>query len=171
VEQLADFIRSQNHRWGDPPFLVGHSLGGFLSVMVAAKYPELARGVLMLDSPLIAGWRATTLGVAKHTTLVGAVSPGKVSQRRRNRWPNMQEAQAYFQSRALFSQWHPQVLRDYLQHGLEADTDGQLHLRFTREVETAIYNTLPHNLSSWLSRHPLRCPVAFIGGRMSVEIK
>lgn len=109
--------------------------------------------------------------MAKRTTLVGAVSPGKVSQRRRNTWPSMQEAEAYFQSKRLFSSWHPQVLRDYLAHGLEADDLGHMHLRFTREVETSIYNTLPHNLSHWLARHPLRCPVAFIGGRMSVEMK
>src|SRR5258708_30491189 len=37
-------------------------------------------------------------------------------------------------------------------------------LHFTREVETAIYNTLPHNLASLLHHHPLRCPAAFIGG-------
>ena len=38
-------------------------------------------------------------------------------------------------------------------------------------METTIYNTLPHNLGSWLSRNPLRCPVAFIGGRSSREMK
>lgn len=181
VEQLADFVRSQSQRWGtDAPFLVGHSLGGFLSLMVAAKYPELARGVLMLDSPLIAGWRATTLGMAKRTQLIGSVTPGKISQRRRNHWAQRQDAEAYFQNKPLFSHWHPQVLHDYLESGLEGSsskkassspTDGPVQLRFLREVETAIYNTMPHNLSAWLSRHPLRCPVAFIGGRTSVERK
>lgn len=171
VEQLADFVRSQRSGQDSAPYLVGHSLGGFVSVMVAAKYPELARGVLMLDSPLISGWRATTLNMAKRTQLVGSVSPGKVSQRRRDRWPNYAEAQSYFQSKRLFTRWHPQVLNDYLAHGLESREDEQLRLRFTREVETAIYNTLPDNLGHWLSRNPLRCPAAFIGGRASREMK
>ena len=83
VDQLAEFVHAQTPKGSEPPYLVGHSLGGFVSVMTAAKYPELARGVLMLDSPLISGWRATTLGVAKRTQLVGSVSPGKVSARRR----------------------------------------------------------------------------------------
>jgi pimeloyl-ACP methyl ester carboxylesterase len=56
-------------------FLVGHSLGGILSVMAAARHPELARGVLMLDSPLIGGWRATTVGVAKRTQVVAPSRP------------------------------------------------------------------------------------------------
>ena len=34
--------------WGQRAFLVGHSLGGFLSVMAAARYPQLARGVLLI---------------------------------------------------------------------------------------------------------------------------
>lgn len=171
VEQLAEFVRSQAHRWGGAPYLVGHSLGGFLSVMVASKYPDLARGVLMLDSPLISGWRATTLGMAKRTQLVGSVSPGKVSQRRRDHWASAADAQTYFQSKRLFTRWQPQVLQDYLTHGLEAGEGEQVRLRFTRETETAIYNTLPHNLGGWLSRHPLRCPAAFIGGRASREMK
>ena len=44
-------------------------------------------------------------------------------------------------------------------------------LGFDRDVETAIYNTLPHNLDRLLRRHPLQCPVAFIGGTESAEMK
>ncbi|MDP3171857.1 MAG: alpha/beta hydrolase, partial [Polaromonas sp.] len=29
----------------------------------------------------------------------------------------------------------------------------------------------PHNLEGILKRHPLKCPVAFIGGRQSAEMK
>lgn len=44
-------------------------------------------------------------------------------------------------------------------------------LGFSREIETAIYNTLPHNLERLVKRHLLHCPVAFIGGRYSKEMK
>jgi hypothetical protein len=43
--------------------------------------------------------------------------------------------------------------------------------RFRRDVETAIYNTLPHNLDRLLRRHPLRCPIGFIGGTDSMEMR
>ena len=170
VQQLADFARAEVDRLGEPVFFVGHSLGGFLSVMAAALHPELARGVLLIDSPLISGWRATTLGMAKRTQLVGSVSPGKISQRRRNSWASHEEALDYFRSKKAFAQWHPEVLQDYVSNGLQ-DRDGKRVLAFEREVETAIYNTLPHNLDALLRRHPLRCPAAFIGGRGSQEMK
>ncbi len=51
VQQLADFARHEVDKAGEPAFLVGHSLGGFLSLMAAARHPELARGVLLIDSP------------------------------------------------------------------------------------------------------------------------
>ena len=170
VRQLADFAQEQVQRAGAPVYLVGHSLGGILSVMAAAQHPELARGVLMLDSPLVSGWRATTVGVAKHTNIVARVSPGRVSRQRRNSWASSAEALEHFRKKKTFASWHPQALEDYVAHGM-VDLDGQRVLAFDRAVETAIYNTLPHNLGSLLRAHPLRCPAAFIGGRASVEMR
>ncbi|MDR3367650.1 MAG: alpha/beta hydrolase [Rhodoferax sp.] len=174
VQQLIDFARPQVDAAGAPLFFVGHSLGGFLSLMAAAKAPELARGVLLLDAPVLGGWRASAVGLAKRTQLVGAVSPGKVSRRRRYQWANAADALAHFQGKRAFAQWHPQVLADYIAHGTldtMVDGDSKRVLRFDRDVETAIYNTLPDNLEAMLRHHPVHCPVAFIGGTRSAEIR
>jgi pimeloyl-ACP methyl ester carboxylesterase len=169
VQQLADFAGAQQAD-GTPAFLVGHSLGGILSLMCAARHPELARGVVLIDSPVIGGWRATTLGLAKRTPLIGSLSPGRISQKRRNHWPSADAALESFQHKKAFAKWDPQVLRDYIAHGTH-DEGGQRVLSFEREVETAIYNSLPHKLDSLLKRHPLKCPAAFIGGTHSAEMR
>ncbi|MDD2926690.1 alpha/beta hydrolase [Rhodoferax sp.] len=174
VQQLIDFAQAEVDQAGAPVFLVGHSLGGFLSLMAAAKAPQLARGVLLLDAPILGGWRASALGMAKHTRLVGTVSPGAVSRRRRQQWTNQAEALAHFQGKKAFAKWDPAVLADYITHGTRdavIDGDTRRVLSFERDVETAIYNTLPHNLPALLRQHPLRCPVAFIGGTHSAEMK
>ena len=170
VQQLADFTRQQVQEAGEPVFLVGHSLGGILSVMAAAQHPQGVRGVLMLDSPLVSGWRATTVGMAKRTNIVSEVSPGRVSRQRRMSWASADEALEHFRKKKVFARWHPQVLQDYVAHGLHQQ-NGRCELRFDRAVETAIYNTLPHNLDALLRQNPLRCPVSFIGGRASVEMR
>lgn len=170
VQQLADFAAAEQQKTGEQAFLVGHSLGGFLSLMAAARHPELACGVLLIDSPILGGWRAASVKVAKRTQLIGAVSPGAVSKGRRNSWPDAEAAYAHLRHKKAFVHWDEQVLRDYVEHGMH-DEDGKRVLSFTREVETAIYNTIPHHLESLLKRHPLKCPAAFIGGRHSAEMK
>jgi pimeloyl-ACP methyl ester carboxylesterase len=170
VQQLHDFAAREVDKAGEPAFLVGHSLGGFLSLMAAARHPELALGVLLIDSPILGGWRAASVGMVKRTQLIGAISPGAVSRKRRDNWPDADAAYAHFRHKKAFAHWQPEVLRDYVEHGMHTE-DGKRVLSFRREVETAIYNTLPHHLDGLLKRHPLKCPVAFIGGRHSVEMK
>ncbi|HZF79283.1 MAG TPA: alpha/beta fold hydrolase, partial [Rubrivivax sp.] len=67
-EQLLLFIERQAP--GERVHLVGHSLGGFLSLLAACKRPALARSLVLIDSPLVAGWRAHGLHVAKVSGLI-----------------------------------------------------------------------------------------------------
>jgi pimeloyl-ACP methyl ester carboxylesterase len=171
-EQLADFVKREAP--GERVHLVGHSLGGFLSVMVAARHPALAAGVVMLDSPLLSGWRARTLHAVKLAGLIHRVSPGRVSQRRRWQWPSPQAAHEHFAAKPAFARFDPAVLRDYIACGTEPDPDAPapaVRLAFRREVETLIYDTLPHRLEDVLRRHPLQCPAAFVGGQRSEELR
>ena len=182
VQQVADFAAAEIEQAGEPAYLVGHSLGGFLSVMAAARHPELCghgvNGVVLLDSPLVSGWKARALQLAKGAQFVGSVSPARVSKTRRTHWPSRKAALEAFQAKKAFARWEPQVLKDYIDHGMQDELDPhaanggtRLALGFNREIETAIYNTVPHNLESLLKRHPLQCPVAFIGGRHSREMQ
>lgn len=174
VQQLIDFTQAEVEKVGEPVYLVGHSFGGFVSLMAAAQAPGLARGVLLLDSPILGGWRATTLGVMKSAQMVGSFSPGATSQRRRTQWPSAEEALAHFHHKKAFAKWDPQVLSDYIAHGTHDEGRGAERKRvlsFDRVVETAIYNTLPDNLDRLLQRHPVKCKVSFIGGTRSAEMK
>ena len=174
VQQLADFAQQRADRAGGPVFLVGHSLGGFLSLMCAALHPALARGVVLLDSPLIGGWRANTLNLVKRTPLMKSISPGAISRKRRNSWVHRDAVFEHFRGKKAFAKWDEQVLRDYIDHGTfdgDSHGDDRRELSFDRDIETAIYDTVPHNLGALLRRHPLRCKAAFVGGRQSVEMK
>ena len=171
VRQLHDFVLPLvQSADGQAPFLVGHSLGGFLSLMCAAQHPQLARGVLLIDSPLLDGWKAGALGLAKHTPLMKRFSPSLLSRRRRDQWTDRDAVYQHFRSKKVFARWDPQVLHDYIDHGTFATGDARA-LAFERDVEAAIYDGLPHNLGAMLRRHPLQCPAAFIGGRQSAEMK
>ena len=80
-DQLIALV--QQEAPGQQVHFVGHSLGGFLSLLAAHKRPEIARSVVMLDSPVLSGWKAHSVQVMKVSRLIHRVSPGRVSAKRR----------------------------------------------------------------------------------------
>lgn len=178
VQQLADTVQAlpptdaQAHdgRGDTSVFLVGHSLGGIVSLMCAAQHPHKVRGVVLIDAPVLGGWRAAVLALSKRLGLTQRYSPGRISQHRRHQWPSLQAVHAHFAAKAVFARWHPQVLADYAAHGT-TDHNGQRQLHFDRDIETHIYNSLPDHLGQLLRQHPLTCPVAFVGASQSAEMR
>jgi pimeloyl-ACP methyl ester carboxylesterase len=173
-DELQHFVEQRAP--GERVHLVGHSLGGFLSLMLACRQPGRVASVVLLDSPVLTGWRAHSVHMAKLGRFIQRVSPARVSHRRRTQWPSRAAALAHFQAKHAFARWHPAVLADYIDAGMVDDDHpgaepGAVRLAFTREVETAIYNTLAHHLGTLVRHHPPACPVGFIGGRQSVEVR
>ncbi len=170
-DQLIDLVRRESP--GQAVHLVGHSLGGYLSLLAACKRPELARSLVLIDSPVLAGWKAHSVQVMKVGGLIRRFSPGRVSVKRRWQWPSADAAHAHFAAKHAFARWEPEVLRDYIAAGTEPDPEAAdplaVRLAFHRDVETRIYNTLCHNLGRVLQRHPPQCPVTYLGGTRSHE--
>lgn len=166
---LVDELIAQLEGYGRPAILVGHSLGGMLSTMAAAQRPELAHCVVMLDSPVVAGWRAVAWRLVKLLGKGSRFSPARFSERRRNVWPDRAAAYQHFISKDIFAAWAPGVLDDYLDVGLKPHPDG-VQLRFDRDVETRIYNSLPHHMGEVIRRE-FPVPVGFIGATRSEELR
>jgi pimeloyl-ACP methyl ester carboxylesterase len=166
-DQLLEFIAAHV---SEPAWLVGHSLGGMVSLLAASKRPQIARGIVLLDSPVVAGWRAQTWRMAKAAGLAPRITPGRVARTRRYRWPSRQAVREHFARKAVFARWDPRVLDDYVASAFAAD-GNEWQLDFDRNIEARIYETLPHHFGPLLQRHRLHCPVAYIGGERSVEAR
>ncbi len=165
VEHLVHTLEG----YGQPAILLGHSLGGMLSMMAARQRPDLVRCVVMLDAPVVAGWRAVLLRMTKNQGWSDNFSPAKFSQKRRNVFPDKAAAYEHFISKPVFAAWAPGVLNDYLDAGLTPHPEG-VQLRFSREIETEIYRGLPHHLGSLMDEH-YPVPIGFIGGDDSAELR
>jgi pimeloyl-ACP methyl ester carboxylesterase len=166
---LIDELVAQLERYEEPAILVGHSLGGAIGMLAAWRRPDLARCVVMLDSPVVAGWRARVWRIAKALGLARKLSPGGVAERRRNVWPSRAAAYEHFIAKPIFQAWAPGALDDYLDHGLAPHPEG-VQLRFDREIEASIYSSLPHDMDAVL-RKPYPLPVGFVAGTRSEELR
>ena len=170
VTQLKDFIEREV---GHPAYLIGHSLGGYLSMMAASRHAHLAQGVIVMDSPLLHGWKDAGIGLAKRLgSMERVMTPSRIAAQRTQEWPSLQAAREHFAAKPKFAAFHPGILGDYLAHGTETRAGGPTRrLSFQRDIETAIYATMPHGLVQAFRRHPHRCPLAFIGGTRSRETR
>ena len=163
VRQTIDFLEEKFS--GEPVYGVGHSLGGYLSLLAAASRPELFRAVVLLDAPILGPVRGLLLRATKRLGMVDRVTPAGASRDRRSRWASAEEARAHFRSRRLFRHFAEECLDDYVAHGL-IEEQGRLRLRIDPAVEAQIYRTFPHGMP----RRPA-VPAGFIGGAGSDVVR
>lgn len=165
VEELIHAIES---RWHEPVLAVGHSLGGFLTAIAAARRPELFRGIILLDAPLLSRFRGSAMQFIKHIGLIDRMTPAGITRNRRREWPSREDALAHFRRRRVFAKFDQECLQDYIRYGLVESEHG-VRLWFDPQLEYQIYRTLPHDIGRAV--HNLRVPAGFIGGRDSTVVK
>jgi pimeloyl-ACP methyl ester carboxylesterase len=175
VREYETWLSAQQAASGaqEPWLLVGHSLGGFLSLLVAARNPQRVRGLILLDSPIVGGWQANLLHVAKLTGLVWYVSPARFANKRRDRFESVADAFAHFRGKGVFADFSDAALQQYLAAGLVSAKEG-VKLAFDRRIEARIYATLPHHMTRVarkLKTIAPALPVSFIAGSRSAEVK
>lgn len=164
THELIDFVERGAH----PVVAVGHSLGGFLSFMAAAKRPDLFSALVLLDAPVIDRYRARAVQMTKQLGFIDRVTPARATRDRRKHWTSEAEAVAHFKTRKLFRDFDPECVVDYVRHGTVETPEG-LALWFDPAVEYRIYCTIPHQMHRLLPQ--LQVPAGFIGGRNSAELR
>ena len=169
VRQLCDHVESHAAR-DARLWLVGHSLGGYLSVLAAAELGRRASGVVLLDSPLIAGFSARVVRCGRRTGLDRYLMPLEQTRLRRTTWPDVDAAHAHFAARPAFARWDPRTLRLYAESGTVPAAGGARALLFDHEVELDIYRSLPTRTVVDAADR-LRVPIGFVGGTGSRELR
>jgi pimeloyl-ACP methyl ester carboxylesterase len=175
VDELIAAIEARGRA---PVVGVGHSLGGYLTVLAAARRPDLFRAAILLDAPIMGAFKGSAIRFVKHIGLIDRVTPAGSMRSRRREWPSRADALAHFRRRKVFADFAPECLEDYVRYatvtvdasgnldaGDIAGMDGGVRLWFDPAIEYQIYRTIPHDIAHALKR--LRVPGGFIGGRDS----
>jgi len=165
---LVSELIGQVERHREPVLGVGHSLGGHLTTLAALRRPDLFRAIILLDSPILGGWRGALFNIVKRFGLADRVTPAGATRERRAVWPSSQEAYAHFRDKAAFRDFDPECLHDYATLGTRPDPGG-VRLVFDPEVEYRIYRAFPHALAKELPA--LRVPGGLICGRGSADVR
>ena len=143
---VHELITELETSYSKPVFAVGHSLGGVLSMMVAAQRPDLIKGLIMLDAPFLTKIEAVGVSWSKRLGLIDKITPAARTLGRKEQWDSLAEAQSYFRGKKLFQRFDERCLNDYINHGTVEIDDGKRELHFDADTEIKIYRTIPDNL-------------------------
>lgn len=161
---LVDELLHHLEQCAGPVWGVGHSLGGVLHYHAALLRPDLYRGVVMLDSPVLSRVDQLVIHAAKRFGFIDRLTPAGRTQGRREAFADGQEARRYFAERTLFSRFDPDCLDAYVEHGLHPGESG-LRLRFEASTEMSIYRSVPHISPG--RPEQLKVPLAVVKGAES----
>ncbi|MFH1813341.1 MAG: alpha/beta hydrolase [Pseudomonadota bacterium] len=157
----------------EPLALVGHSMGGYLAAMTAARRPTRVAQVVLIDAPLVGGWRGAVLTASHASGLSRKMGPAPIAARRRMHWPSREDARRHLADKPFVQRWAPGVLDDFLAAALTDHPDGGVTLTIAREAERDIYATLAHRAALHAVR-TLRqrgTPIGFVAGSQSEELR
>lgn len=139
---------------------LGHSMGGILTLMLAAERPHLFERIVLLDPVLFSPeiiWLQKALrktGLWRYSRLVRQVAA------RRQQWPDSAAMSADLQQKTLYKNWHPQALSCFIQDGTQLNPQGKLTLSCQPSWEASIFGSYPRGL--WEAVKRVQVPVSIL---------
>ncbi len=128
---------------------LGHSFGGSLTTVVAARHPDFYQRIVLVDPVVfppnidIGSSRGSELAVR--------------TRRRRRRWNSRKDAREFLAGKPLFESWDPGSLDLYIGEGLRDAEDGTVELKCAPEVEAEIFGG-PHDIDLHAAADRLAVP-------------
>ncbi|WP_227430813.1 alpha/beta fold hydrolase [Psychrobacter sp. I-STPA6b] len=152
---------------------LGHSLGALCTLRAIYRQPKHFAQAVLLDPPLIYGYRSFIWHLAKighrfgFSQGVNKMSPAGVSRYRRDVWDNREQAYQSLRHKKFFKKFHERCFQGYIEHGLTERADGKFTLTYPKDREVAVFETNPSLY--WLTpNQPPAVPVQWIVGEDSL---
>ena len=159
LNQLLDVIDS-----GGPWLLVGHSMGGAVSLLAAAARPERVAGLVLIDPAMLPFEIAAQVraGVAIPNAMADQAA------RRRDRFHGRTEARAAYHGRGVFRTWSDADLDAYLDGGLVETPDG-VELACAPAYESATFRAVSPRIEPALA--VISCPFILLAGEQGSTVQ
>lgn len=154
ARQIGDAIEG---RIEEPIFAVGHSMGGVMTLLLAAERPHLFKKIVLLDPVLFSPEIILIQRLMRKTGFWRRTDLVKKVAARRNHWPDADSMKADLMQKNLYKNWHPDALQAFIDNGTKASADGGIELSCAPEWEASIFGSYPRGL--WQAVRKVEVPV------------
>lgn len=165
ANSIADAIYQQaNVKERGPLIGVGHSMGGVLTLLAAAKYPDLFSEIILLDpilfkpNMIFAQRLLRVTGTWRQRALVKSVA------NRTAVWQNLSEMKKDIAKKSFYKPWHQQVINDYCQYSTH-EVNNNVALSCSPAWEASIFGSYPVGL--WRAVKKLTVPTMILQAQKS----
>ncbi len=152
ADRLAQNVLSKGVQ---PVVGVGHSMGGVITLLMAAQYPELFSRIILLDPVLFPTHMLVGQRVVKASGLWGNMPLVKRARSRQHRWPSQDDMEVSLSKKSLYRYWHPTAFKNFCTTGSHV-TDRGVELACSPDWEARIFSSVPRAL--WSSVRKLSVP-------------
>ncbi|POP54156.1 alpha/beta fold hydrolase [Zhongshania marina] len=158
-QHADDLIAFLDHRrktqHSGPVIAMGHSIGGTVSAIAAAKRPDLFKALLMFDPATIPGRILPMVAAVAPSTLMGQMNLVKSTRRRKPQWESHSAFINYHRKKSAYRRFSDAAFEDYARAGLVEQSDGSFTLRYSREWEA---HNFQHTYSPWQALRHITVP-------------
>jgi pimeloyl-ACP methyl ester carboxylesterase len=143
-----------------PLFLGGHSMGATVSMELAARRPDLVRGVVLVDPVIVPPKHVVTASVARFFGKSGRLIPiSRLAAKRRMEFASKEAAVENFVGKGPFRTWPREWIEAYVDGGT-VPCDGGVRLSCDRAWESRTFAVATTN--PYRALRKVRCPLTLI---------
>lgn len=122
---------------------LGHSLGAVVTIVAAARRPDLFRHLVLIDPVFMPS--AVLEAIAQLPDGVESLPLLTAARRRRTQWPDRQAAFEHYRPKPVFARFSDESLWDYVNNNIVPDGKDGVTLRFSRDWEAHLYHQMMHS--------------------------
>jgi pimeloyl-ACP methyl ester carboxylesterase len=153
-----DVIELLDQHASKPVTLAGHSLGGAVSLLVAARRPDLVSSLALIEPVIVPAAFYAMMELPGWPVIARGVLPiARAAARRRARFPDRAAAVAAFTGRGIFKNFPLEAIEDYVADGLVEDAKGGFKLACSPAYESATFAAQRNN--PWAALRHVSCPI------------
>jgi pimeloyl-ACP methyl ester carboxylesterase len=150
---------------GKPVIAMGHSRGGVVSLMLAARRPDLIKALVLVDPTVLPLSWMWWWFLMKSVGLGHRIPIAARAAKRRFRWPDRRTLLESYRGKAVFRAWEDGFLEAYVREGIRENGRGQVELACHPRWESRCFAVCPHDV--WKTIPRLKQPTLVVYGRSS----